>query len=210
MPTMKQTIKKKHSLKSIGTDLIGKFKTWKRSWISRWLLLTNWKLCPGQEFHHVRNQSIHSNYIVNVGVPEVRGTIWSLLSDYIPIDQEIADDTLTRKREEYIGMVRHYFEGAAMETTVQDLANKVEDMSSYETLNFKQIKIDVYRTQPEVELFSSQQMQTMLIRILFAWTMRHPASAYVQGINDLAAPMVLVFLTAAVAAKQKRDQQIQV
>ena len=48
-------------------------------------------------------------------------------------------------------------------------------------------------------------MQTMLIRILFAWTMRHPASAYVQGINDLAAPMVLVFLTAAVAAKQKRD-----
>lgn len=107
-------------------------------------------------------------------------------------------------------MVRHYFEGAAMETTVQDLANKVEDMSSYETLNFKQIKIDVYRTQPEVELFSSQQMQTMLIRILFAWTMRHPASAYVQGINDLAAPMVLVFLTAAVAAKQKCDQQIQV
>jgi len=41
----------------------------------------------------------------------------------------------------------------------------------------------------------------MLIRILFAWTMRHPASAYVQGINDLAAPMLLVFLTAAVAKK---------
>ena len=93
-----------------------------------------------------------------IGVPEVRGTIWSLLSDYIPIDQEIADDTLGRKREEYIGMVRHYFEGATIETTVQDLANKVEDMSSYETLNFKQIKIDVYRTQPEVDLFSSQQM----------------------------------------------------
>ena len=28
--------------------------------------------------------------------------------------------------------------------------------------------------------------------------MRHPASAYVQGINDLAAPIVLVFLVAAV------------
>ena len=92
---------------------------------------------------------------------------------------------------------------------MQDLANKIEDMSSYETLNFKQIKIDVYRTQPEVELFSSQQMQTMLIRILFAWTMRHPASAYVQGINDLAAPMLLVFLTAAVAKKQKRDAEIE-
>jgi len=47
----------------------------------------------------------------------------------------------------------------------------------------------------------------MLIRILFAWTMRHPASAYVQGINDLAAPMVLVFLTAAVSTKQKREAE---
>ena len=90
-----------------------------------------------------------------LGVPHIRGIVWSLLSDYIPIDQEIKDDTVRRKREEYIGIVRHYFEGATMDTTVQDLADKIEDMSSYETLNFKQIKIDVYRTQPEVELFSS-------------------------------------------------------
>ena len=34
-----------------------------------------------------------------------------------------------------------------------------------------------------------------MIRILFSWTMRHPASGYVQGINDLAAPFILVFLT---------------
>ena len=81
---------------------------------------------------------------------------------------------------------------------------KVEFMSSYETTNFKQIKIDVYRTQPEVNLFSTQPMQTMLIRILFVWSMRHPASAYVQGINDLAAPLVLVFLAAAVEKHRKR------
>ena len=52
-------------------------------------------------------------------------------------------------------------------------------MSAYETKNFKQIKIDVYRTQPEVKLFASQLMQTMLIRLLFVWSMRNPASAYV-------------------------------
>lgn len=34
-----------------------------------------------------------------------------------------------------------------------------------------------------------------MIRILFSWSMRHPASGYVQGINDLAAPLLLVFLT---------------
>ena len=53
------------------------------------------------------------------------------------------------------------------------------------------------------------QLQTTLIRILFAWTMRHPASAYVQGINDLAAPMVLIFLAAAVADRKKREEILQ-
>jgi len=31
-------------------------------------------------------------------------------------------------------------------------------------------------------------------RILFIWGMRHPASGYVQGINDLVTPFFLVFL----------------
>jgi hypothetical protein len=35
----------------------------------------------------------------------------------------------------------------------------------------------------------------MMTRILFIWAIRHPASAYVQGINDLCAPLLLVFLS---------------
>ena len=35
----------------------------------------------------------------------------------------------------------------------------------------------------------------MMIRILFIWSMRHPASGYVQGINDVAPPFILVFLS---------------
>ena len=54
---------------------------------------------------------------------------------------------------------------------------------------------DVTRTQPEVKIFSHAIIQTMMIRILFTWSMRHPASGYVQGINDLAAPLIVVFLT---------------
>jgi hypothetical protein len=67
-------------------------------------------------------------------------------------------------------------------------------MSVYEKSSMKQIKIDVYRTQPETRIFATAQIQVMMIRILFSWTMRHPASGYVQGINDLAAPLILVFL----------------
>ena len=59
------------------------------------------------------------------------------------------------------------------------LTKKVEEMSSYEITNFRQIKIDVIRTQPEIPLFSHAPIQAMLVRLLFVWSMRHPASAYV-------------------------------
>ena len=32
-------------------------------------------------------------------------------------------------------------------------------------------------------------------RILFIWAIRHPASGYVQGINDLVTPFFVVFLS---------------
>jgi len=36
--------------------------------------------------------------------------------------------------------------------------------------------------------------QEMFERILYIWAMRHPASGYVQGINDLVTPFFVVFL----------------
>ncbi len=32
-------------------------------------------------------------------------------------------------------------------------------------------------------------------RLLYVWHMRHPASGYVQGINDVATPFIVVFLS---------------
>jgi TBC1 domain family member 2 len=117
----------------------------------------------------------------------------------------LREETLTRKREEYADLVSHYFGEYTPRDTVESLSKKVEAMSSYETANFRQIRIDVIRTQPEVVLFSLQPLQVMQIRILFIWSMRHPASAYVQGINDLAAPLLLVFLCAIIEQKQKGE-----
>lgn len=37
-------------------------------------------------------------------------------------------------------------------------------------------------------------------RILYIWAIRHPASGYVQGINDLVTPFFVVFLTEYVTA----------
>lgn len=32
-------------------------------------------------------------------------------------------------------------------------------------------------------------------RVLYIWAIRHPASGYVQGINDLVTPFFIVFLS---------------
>jgi Rab-GTPase-TBC domain len=44
-----------------------------------------------------------------------------------------------------------------------------------------------------IELFFIFQS---LERILYVWAIRHPASGYVQGINDLVTPFFQVFLSA--------------
>ncbi|KAJ8926920.1 hypothetical protein NQ314_020772 [Rhamnusium bicolor] len=57
-----------------------------------------------------------------------------------------------------------------------------------------QINIDVPRMNPSIALFQQRTVQIMFERILFIWSIRHPASGYVQGINDLVTPFYVVFL----------------
>jgi len=54
----------------------------------------------------------------------------------------------------------------------------------------------VPRTNPSCPLFQNEIVQRSLERILYVWAIRHPASGYVQGINDLVTPFFVVFLTA--------------
>lgn len=57
-----------------------------------------------------------------------------------------------------------------------------------------QIHIDIPRMSALVKLFQQKTVQEMFERILFIWAIRHPASGYVQGINDLVTPFYVVFL----------------
>ncbi|KAK4905431.1 GTPase-activating protein, partial [Elasticomyces elasticus] len=57
-----------------------------------------------------------------------------------------------------------------------------------------QIVIDVPRTNPTLPLYQFEATQRSLERILYVWALRHPASGYVQGINDLVTPFWQVFL----------------
>ena len=43
-------------------------------------------------------------------------------------------------------------------------------------------------------MYNRPDAQEIFERILYIWAIRHPASGYVQGINDLVTPFFLVFL----------------
>lgn len=64
------------------------------------------------------------------------------------------------------------------------------------------------RTAPDVGLYRNERVRRCLERILYIWAMRHPASSYVQGINDLVTPLFAVFLSGVFAGVDVSDGKI--
>ncbi|KAI0594661.1 rab-GTPase-TBC domain-containing protein [Biscogniauxia sp. FL1348] len=123
------------------------------------------------------------------GVPEeVRAMTWQLLLSYLPTSGERRVATLERKRKEYLDGVRQAFERGGTKPTPGARARGLDEAI------WHQISIDVPRTNPHIELYSYEATQRSLERILYVWAIRHPASGYVQGINDLVTPFWQVFL----------------
>ncbi|XP_072311143.1 TBC1 domain family member 22A isoform X3 [Eucyclogobius newberryi] len=114
------------------------------------------------------------------GIPrQVRPITWKLLSGYLPANAERRESILQRKRQEYFGFIQQYY----------DSRNDEHHQDTY-----RQIHIDIPRTNPLIPLFQQASVQEIFERILFIWAIRHPASGYVQGINDLVTPFFVVFV----------------
>jgi len=123
------------------------------------------------------------------GVPEeVRAMTWQLLLSYLPTSSERRVATLERKRKEYLDGVRQAFERGGAGQNSSGRSRGIDEAI------WHQISIDVPRTNPHIELYSYEATQRSLERILYLWAIRHPASGYVQGINDLVTPFWQVFL----------------
>ncbi|KAH7874547.1 rab-GTPase-TBC domain-containing protein [Lentinula edodes] len=116
------------------------------------------------------------------GIPnELRPMAWQLLLGYLPLASPLRAATLARKRNEYTSLVEVAF---------------ARDREGVDQQIWHQIEIDVPRTRPGVRLWMYGSTQRSLERILYVWAIRHPASGYVQGINDLVTPFFQVFLSA--------------
>jgi len=117
------------------------------------------------------------------GIPhQFRTMAWQLLIGYMPPNRAWRAQTLERKRREYSDAVPQYFDISDSERT------------EYQRSILHQILIDVPRTAPAAKIFHHDRVQRALERILYIWALRHPASGYVQGINDLVTPFFFVFL----------------
>ena len=143
------------------------------------------------------------------GVPaSFRSRVWKILCGYLPPGK--SDEVVKRKREEYAGYVNQYFNNKEEDihkdtfrsVSCSENKNKISNVSF--VLVYRQIAIDVPRMSPLVGLFQQRCVQEMVERILYIWAIRHPASGYVQGINDLVTPFLMVFLQVSLGSGSDR------
>ncbi|KAF8402351.1 hypothetical protein HHK36_013305 [Tetracentron sinense] len=102
---------------------------------------------------------------------------------YAPPNSDRREGVLMRKRLEYHECVSQYYD-------IPDTERSDDEINM-----LRQIGVDCPRTVPDVTFFQLAEVQKSLERILYTWAIRHPASGYVQGINDLATPFLVVFLS---------------
>ena len=144
--------------------------------------------------------------------PQLRGQAWKLMLGYLPVHLARRPTILAKRREEYASyLVDHYYCGmrseeyyAACEAASLALGSPSgagqaplpspvpRSEGDHEIL--KQIQQDVPRTSPGIVWFKVPAVQLALERVLYIFAVRHPASGYVQGINDLVTPFMTVFL----------------
>uniref|UniRef100_A0A8C6U6M5 TBC1 domain family, member 22a n=1 Tax=Neogobius melanostomus TaxID=47308 RepID=A0A8C6U6M5_9GOBI len=135
------------------------------------------------------------------GIPrQVRPITWKLLSGYLPPNAERRENVLQRKRREYFGFIQQYYDSRNDEhhqDTYRQIHIDIPRMSPEHLVlqpKVTEIHIDIPRTNPLIPLFQQASVQEIFERILFIWAIRHPASGYVQGINDLVTPFFVVFV----------------
>ncbi len=116
----------------------------------------------------------------------VRASVWRILTGYLPANKMRRAPALVKKRQEYVGYCHQHY---------------CAERSPTEEETMKQIQKDIPRLCPEMKLFQDRTIRQSVERVLFVWAVRHPASGYVQGIDDLCVPFFVVFLLDALAER---------
>lgn len=116
------------------------------------------------------------------GIPsKFRAQTWRLFLDYEPVNSAIRSATLQHKRIDYFDCVSRVF---------SDSQKKL--WSNAQVGIDDQIMLDIPRMR--LPIIHHPRIKLLFERVLFVWAVRHPASGYVQGMNDVLQPFFLAFL----------------
>lgn len=116
---------------------------------------------------------------------------------YTPLNITLRESTIKKKRNEYLEICKIYD---------PSLEDPIKMMNEVDFKTYKQISVDVPRTMPEFKVFSYEIIRKMMLRLLFVWSMRHPASGYVQGFNDLISPFIAIFLMSVIKTNSSEEK----
>ncbi|RCV28658.1 hypothetical protein SETIT_5G421000v2 [Setaria italica] len=116
------------------------------------------------------------------GVPDaagVRSTVWKLLLGYLPNDRSLWEQELAKKRSQYAAFQDEF------------LSNPYSEI-------MEQIDRDVKRTHPDMHFFCgdssfAKSNQESLKNILLIFAKLNAGIRYVQGMNEILAPLFFVF-----------------
>lgn len=127
------------------------------------------------------------------GIPfKYRPLSWRLLLGYLPVAKSKREQQMKRKRDEYDRLIEQYYNDRSLDDGM-----------------WRQIHIDIPRMQPLIPIFQQPRVQESFERILYIWSIRHPASGYVQGMNDLVTPFFLTYLSEFCDSQSQQLQDVE-
>lgn len=169
--------------------------------------------------------------------PKNRAQVWRLLLGHEPLEYRVRQLALEMKRDAYREYVKVLSapQGAAQVELSRQLkrcrsmqkrmgieSNKengermleLEDKngnfveySDYAMKTLRQIEMDLPRTHPEIAIFHVAEVRNAMRRILYIYGMLNPNKNYVQGMNELLTPVLVVFFSSYL--KEARDRGVE-
>lgn len=115
-----------------------------------------------------------------------------MLLGYLPPVRARQAQGVAKKRGEYEELQRRHYVISEVDNSLELGRGESDEAAGI----LRQIRVDIPRTSPSLPLFGHPRIQRLMERVLFIWSVRHPASGYVQGINDLVTPFLAVLLSA--------------
>jgi len=154
--------------------------------------------------------------VVWLGVPDgcPRSAAWQVLLGYLPLASQRQHSALKQKRQLYAEMRARLYGVSAQERECLQMSSTHSNGAASDgcgeddLLSLEQIRRDLPRlavctaTEDACRIriqavLEDARVVSMLERLLFVWAVRQPSPGYVQGLLDVALPLLLVFLSEA-------------